>query len=144
MKRKHPTKDETVMKIFTLMNEGKYEEAKSLILDPRVPMYRPYPCQQWTDVRTLIHTAAIRSKDILEHLLDGGADIEYTDQYTVYTSLHYAVRYNKEECCKLLLDRGANIEARDWVIVVLFIYSTYFSKNKSLTGIKYSSNDCCL
>ena len=45
-------------------------------------------------------------------LLDQGAEIETRDEATQYTSLHRSTYWGHVGTMKMLLDRGANIEAK--------------------------------
>jgi ankyrin repeat protein len=67
----------------------------------------------YKDGDTALHKAASNDKlEIVELLLQKGADIEAKDKYG-YTVLHKAARYSKLEIVNLLLEKGANIEAKD-------------------------------
>ena len=116
MKRKKTEVD--LHKIAKLIYAKKFEEAKALIPpeDRHLPLWvdcllaKPCGCHPVIYTGPLLHFAT-RSRDILEYLLDGGADINLKDKYE-YTPLHTAVCDNREECCELLLNRGADIEIR--------------------------------
>lgn len=55
-----------------------------------------------------LHKAAARNQvDIMELLLNNGADINFSDYYGGNTALAMAVRLGKYEAAKLLIDRGA-------------------------------------
>lgn len=60
--------------------------------------------------------------EILDMLLDNGADIEHKDSYG-YTALMYAAWNGKVDALRLLLDRGANIEANDNLFATALIYA---------------------
>ena len=57
----------------------------------------------------LRYAARKGKKDVVQLLLDRGADIEATTK-SGWTALHFATRYGEKEVVQLLLDRGANIE----------------------------------
>jgi len=66
------------------------------------------------DGRTPLHLAVeSANRDIIQLLLDKGADINAKDEKSGSTALHYAVRFSKRETAELLIARGADINARD-------------------------------
>ena len=119
MKRKSPELSvRKLTNIFRLVYEKKYKEAIDLI--PLHSRHLPLcleepPGASWCSTWPLLHYAAMNGGyDLLEYLLDGGADIESKKSNSTHTSLIEAVIEGEEKCCELLLDRGANIEARDY------------------------------
>lgn len=106
---------ECLLKIFKLMQQKKFVEAENLL---------PWKCQNPTeiwwpsDLNQLVF-AATDGYDILEHLFKGGEDIERRKGWYEYTPLHVAVNAGNEECCEILLKRGADIEANDKVMFYL-------------------------
>ena len=107
-----------LMTICRLIGENKEGEARKLI-PPRsrhllLMMDNPDGIR-WYGHLPLLNFAAMKGcRTIIEYLLDGGADIKWTNPQNGLTSLHLAAYYGHEQCCKLLLDRGANIEERDY------------------------------
>jgi uncharacterized protein len=59
----------------------------------------------------LLNAAAEGQRPRLELLIGAGANLDYEDQ-NGYTALHKATIRNDEDCIKLLLENGANINAR--------------------------------
>ena len=112
--------ERTLGMIFRLVSKRQFEEAKKLIPPEsrHLPLYakRPRVYRRSDDKYKyhLLHYAAMMgSREIIEYLLDGGANIELKEYLLEYTALARAVNNGNKECCELLLDRGANIETRD-------------------------------
>jgi cytohesin len=64
--------------------------------------------------RTALHFAAMLDyRDILELLLDKGADVNAKDEEHGYTALHHAARLGKRNAAEMLIAKGANINAKD-------------------------------
>ena len=63
---------------------------------------------------TPLHHAAVDGRrDAAVVLLDAGADVNAPNYHYQYTPLQSAARFNHRELCKLLLSRGASLDARD-------------------------------
>lgn len=63
---------------------------------------------------TMLHYAAMGGQvDVIEYLLDHGANIESETHLKLMTPLHYAANEHKHKAVKLLIERGANINARN-------------------------------
>ena len=119
MKRKSPELSiRKLTNIFQLVYEKKYQEAIDLIpLHSRhLPLcLKEPPDTSYYSTWPLLHYAAMKGGyDLLEYLLDGGADIELKRERSTHTPLIESVIEGHEHCCELLLDRGANIEVRDY------------------------------
>ena len=127
--------EQELRKICALIHENKYEEAKSLIPVQyrHLPLIVEQPFAvfgflgrdqfgQWP----LLHFAISEDAcEMIEFLLDGGTNIEIRNVRYSHTPLLTAVDLGKEECCELLLDRGASIEARcsgGWTPLILAAY----------------------
>lgn len=111
MEQKKEVSDEQLRMIHDLMDKGKFEEAKKLIPAQcrRLPLVSKVPGSEWS----LLHYAIWRGGyDIVKYLLDGEADLEINHATSNATPLYIAAQEGDEKCCELLLDRGANIEAR--------------------------------
>jgi ankyrin repeat protein len=65
-----------------------------------------------TNGETPLHAALMRDRKIVQMLLDGGADVNYSDRWG-RTPLHWAVEANDLALVDLLISRGANVNARD-------------------------------
>ncbi|MFC1793921.1 ankyrin repeat domain-containing protein [Planctomycetota bacterium] len=64
--------------------------------------------------RTPLHLAAESSNvEIIELLLDKGAEVNEKDDEAGFTALHHAVRIGKKDIAEFLIARGANINAKD-------------------------------
>jgi ankyrin repeat protein len=61
---------------------------------------------------TPLLAALMRDREIVQMLLDGGADVNYSDRWR-RTPLHWAVEAGDLALVELLVSRGANVNARD-------------------------------
>lgn len=109
MERKYETTiaQRTLRMVYSLISNGEHEEAKRLILPEirHVPLRLVSPNKGY-----LLHFAILKgSYEIIEYLLDGGADIEL--KMTGQTPFLYAASRRKLKMCELLFRRGANIDA---------------------------------
>lgn len=77
-------------------------------------------------------TRAVKTEDpeIIECLLDLGADTEIKENGQ--TPLHIAIELGNEQCCKLLLDYGANVDTID-----------RFKDTPLIISADYKCNDIC-
>lgn len=104
-------------KVCALMQKGKIVEAKALI--PLEARHLTLSCGSTNDDPLLHYSVKIKCYDMIEHLLDGGADINCGRTRGLfrgkYTPLSIAVEHIDEKCCKLLLDRGAEVADHDLV-----------------------------
>ena len=108
-KREEVERREIRAKLFRLIDQGDTKEAIELI-----PAYREH-YEYLSGARwPLIHYAVIKGEyDIVDYLLVRGENIELKHPQDGITPLLAAARNNQEECCDVLINRGANIEARD-------------------------------
>jgi len=66
------------------------------------------------DGRTPLHLAVESADgDIVELLLDKGANIDAKDDESGFTALHHAARFGNKNVAELLIARGADINAKD-------------------------------
>lgn len=118
MQQKQGINEQTLTKIFDFIDKDECDRAKKLIpvKDRHLPLaVRNHPGARWHGYCYLLHFAVFKDcQDIIEYLLDGGANIESKGTSFNDTALLVAVKYGTKECCKLLLDRGANIDACDY------------------------------
>ncbi len=64
---------------------------------------------------TALHWAALAGHDhIVKRLIDAKADINTTESGTGMTPLHGAARWNRLTTARLLLENGADLDARDF------------------------------
>ena len=61
----------------------------------------------------LIQAAAQGHYDVLGVLLTSKADVNFSPSLDGRSALHWAAKYNHEECCKLLQSHGANVLSTD-------------------------------
>ena len=114
-KKKTNLSEEKLANIYKLVSEGKSKQARRLI--PVKIRHHVLRLKDGTNIQRygksplLNFVAQEGSCDLLECLLDGGADIERREPYGD-TPLVAAARNGNNECCELLINRGANIEAR--------------------------------
>ena len=67
------------------------------------------------DSQTALHLACIHGKyDVVELLLDKGADIEARD-FNLWMPLDCAAAYGRPKCAKMLLEAGASVDPVDKV-----------------------------
>ena len=65
------------------------------------------------DSQTALHLACIHGKyDVVELLLDKGADIEARD-FNLWMPLDCAAAYGRPKCAKMLLEAGASVDPVD-------------------------------
>eukprot|EP00698_Gefionella_okellyi_P001118 TRINITY_DN11004_c0_g1_i1.p1 TRINITY_DN11004_c0_g1~~TRINITY_DN11004_c0_g1_i1.p1 ORF type:complete len:1063 (-),score=199.34 TRINITY_DN11004_c0_g1_i1:3-3140(-) len=64
---------------------------------------------------TPLHTAAMNGgADFLRFLLDQEDTVDRCDNKALWTPLHFAAEHGREECVKLLIERGADVNAADY------------------------------
>lgn len=103
----------TLRTIYSLIKDGDHKQAKKLIpLGARhYPLCLKNPPGAELGKWCLLHFAILKgSYEIIEYLLDGGADVELL--YNGQTPFLFAVSRKKLKACELLLDRKADINAR--------------------------------
>lgn len=110
--------DKTPLKeIFRLVSIRHFKEAMELI--PSSVRHLPLRLRDLTskliyDEYPLLHFAVREGGySLVKYLLDGRADIERKGGKCCEPPLTTAARNGEEQCCELLLDRGANIDARN-------------------------------
>lgn len=109
--------ENTLYAIFEYVEEGMFEEAKKFIPENERRLFsslsfRRHPIGVvWYGPVPLLHfSVAVGCREMVQYLLDGGAEIELKNPQNEWTPLH---EVDDEQCCELLLHRGAKIEARD-------------------------------
>lgn len=110
-KKKVEVRRRIKVKLFDLIEHGKFNEAKDLIPANARALPLFIKTNNKREIQPLLHHAVrYGACDLASYLLAGGANIDLRNGVGD-TPLFIAVRENKEECCKLLIDRRANVEA---------------------------------
>ena len=138
-KKGYVVDEELLKKIFDLIYRGRVQEAKQLI--PKeyrhlpLALVDPPGTRYWGDVPLLHYAAMYGHYDIIDYLLDGGANIDLRQLKYEYTPLYAAASRGRDKCCELLIARGANINSRSkWGKTPLSIalYNNHESTGKML------------
>jgi len=88
------------------VEQNDFNEIKRLINEYGVNCYDP-------DKRTLLIKAASKGNlEVLEYLLEKGADVNFQDKGG-YSSLHFAAQNRHENIARVLLENGADINIKD-------------------------------
>ena len=109
----HYLNEDKSMDIAELIRNKHFGRVKTLI--PLEALKHPIyikPPYAHKGLSLLGYTAHRGACELINYFLDGGADIEITNPADGFTPLMTAIRFGQEECCRLLLDRGANAEIR--------------------------------
>ena len=90
------------------------------------------------DSQTALHLACIHGKyDVVELLLDKGADIEARD-FNLWMPLDCAAAYGRPKCAKMLLEAGASVDPVDKVGGALFMAKRFFPGSE-IDRLQYSA-----
>ncbi len=90
-------------KLIKACEEGSVEEVERLVREGADP-----------DCIGAIHQASAAGKtDILSVLLNHNADTIHLLDYGRQTALHYAARHGRQDVVKLLVEKGAEVEAQN-------------------------------
>ncbi|KAJ8675597.1 hypothetical protein QAD02_011383 [Eretmocerus hayati] len=105
--KKIPTLTKVQQDIFEAVNDGKIQELKIILSTNKIKV----DFVDENGMTPLQHACYKGSKDIVEMLIDHGADPNKCDHPHQYTPLHFAALSGNADLCQLLLSAGAKSSA---------------------------------
>ena len=99
-------KQENEKKLYSASKEGKAEDVRTLIYKHMVDVNFNFGPPGLSRLTPLIVATLNGHNEVVQILLNAGADIQRTDDERG-TPLHWAAKYNRYEIVKILLGAGA-------------------------------------